>query len=156
LRLARKGVYKQEALEEIPTDIVEKYFIKTENGFEIIKDIKQMMMFSKHDISSHPPYVRLDLVSCRNLLIYFSHSLQNEAFRTFHYALNKRGILFLGRSESIGSLTDLFSPLDKSYKIFQSEIGSPLYSLSFNKFLSTNQFLLEEAETTNMKRDLSL
>ena len=78
-----------------------------------------MVVFSLHSIIKDPPFSRLNLVSCRNLMIYLDHTLQEKIVPVFHYILNPGGILFLGTSETIGKFTDLFQPLNSKWKVFQ-------------------------------------
>ncbi len=93
-----------------------------------------MVLFSKHDVTINPPFLKLDLISCRNLLIYFNLSLQKHVIPIFHYSLNPGGILFLGKSETVGQFADLFSTLDGKYKIFKRKGGSNSSSIRFVSF----------------------
>lgn len=137
LTIARKGSYKKEDLESIPNDILLKYFVAGEdNTFEVTKDIRKMVFFSKHDITCNPPFIKMDLISCRNLLIYFGANLQKYTIPLFHYSLNTDGILYLGKSESVGSYVDLFSTVDTINKIFIKNSVSSRNSLK--PFLFTN------------------
>ena len=88
------------------------------------------MVFAVQDVAKDPPFTRLDLVSCRNLLIYLETELQNRILSLFHYSLKPGGVLLLGTSETIGPFVDLFSPVDKKWRLFQAKptvvsIGSP-------------------------------
>lgn len=121
LKIARTGLYAETSLENLDKKMVQKYFSVQKNQFEVKKSLRELVIFSRHNIVSDSPFLRLDLVSCRNMLIYFSTELQNKFFPLVHYALNDNGILFLGKSESIGSHIDLFSVLDKNEKIFKAQ-----------------------------------
>ncbi len=134
LAVARRGKYPESALNKLPEKIRQTYFQKVDDQYEIKKVIRQMVMFSRHDITNDPPFVRLDLISCRNLLIYFDNELQREAIRTFHYSLLESGYLLLGKSENISQLNDLFERLDKGTKIFKRKTGSQVNSLHFTRF----------------------
>ncbi len=124
LKKARKGIYKAAAVEELPDDMLEHYFIENEQGdFELSAAIRRMVLFSKHDIISNPPFLKLDLISCRNLLIYFTQELQERIFPVFHFALNSTGILFLGKSESIGNFGRLFNAKPYKHKIYSKKLG---------------------------------
>lgn len=92
------------------------------NQFEVKKSIRELVIFSKHNIISDSPFLRIDFISCRNLLIYFTQELQNRFFPVVHYALKEQGILMLGKSESVGSNLDLFIPIEKQSKNLQSSI----------------------------------
>ena len=117
---ARKGIYPESAIINIPTKFKSKYFTIKGDQFEIIKQIKEMVIFSKHDITRDPPFLRLDLVSCRNLLIYFTTELQKKIFPLFHYSLKDKGLLFLGKSESVGQFQNYFKTVNKKWKIYES------------------------------------
>ncbi len=117
---ARIARYPESALINVSEPYIKKYFILKNNEYEIIKPIRDMCIFSKHDISSDPAFMRLDLISCRNLLIYFTNELQQKIFPMFHYALNDDGLLFLGKSESIGNFNNYFNTLDKKEKIYKA------------------------------------
>jgi two-component system CheB/CheR fusion protein len=122
LDIARKGKYPQASLQDMEQFLIEKYFIKQGEYYSVIKPIRDMVIFSYHDVTMDPPFLRVDLISCRNLLIYFNQRLQEKVFPIFHYALNNNGVLFLGKSESVGKFTTLFTPIDKKHKIYQAQI----------------------------------
>lgn len=121
LKIARSGIYAETSLEDVDKEIIKKYFTVQKNQFEIKKSLRELVIFSKHNIISDSPFLRLDLVVCRNMLIYFSNTLQNKFFPIVHYALKDNGILFLGKSESVGQNIDLFNIVDKSEKIFKAQ-----------------------------------
>lgn len=131
LRFARKAIYPETELKNLPPELVGKYFIQKADGFEVIKDIRSMVLFSRHDVTSNPPFLKLDLLSCRNLLIYFDKTLQQKVIPLFHYALQPGSYLLLGKSESIAGFTDLFSVVDARNKIFLRKTGAPNKQLSF-------------------------
>lgn len=135
ISFARKGLYPREAISELPKMIVDQHFTKRSNDqYEVNKPIKQMVLFSKHDVTVNPPFLKLDLISCRNLLIYFNLSLQKHVIPIFHYSLNLDGILFLGKSETVGQFADLFTTLDGKYKIFKRKGGVSIRSVKFSSF----------------------
>ncbi|MCC5453005.1 PAS domain-containing protein [Rheinheimera sp. UJ51] len=117
---ARNGVYPESALRNMPKQLRQKYFTVNGENLEIIKPIKSFLIFSVHDITQDPPFLRLDLISCRNLLIYFNIELQRAIIPVFHYALNPRGLLFLGQSESIGVFQEKFCTLSQSGKVYEA------------------------------------
>ena len=121
LEIARAGKYPPNIEADVPKEYLKRYFIKQGNFYQIDKNIRDMVVFANHSVTKDPPYSRLDLMSCRNLLIYLQNSVQEKAIRIFHYALNKDGYLFLGNSESLGKNRDMFSPVDKKWKIFKKE-----------------------------------
>ncbi|MFC0655873.1 CheR family methyltransferase [Mongoliitalea lutea] len=102
IQFARSAVFTENSIQELPQELVSKYFVKSDKGdYEVVKNIRSMILFSKHDLINQPPFLKLDLISCRNLLIYFNTTLQNHVIPIFHYALNPDGLLFLGKSENI-------------------------------------------------------
>ncbi len=136
IEVARKGVYSPESVLEVPQSLVDRYFVPSAEGVQVEKSIRQMVLFSRHDVTESPPFLRLDLISCRNLLIYFNQKLQQQVFPVFHYALQPRGILFLGRSESVGSFSDLFDTEQAKHRIFRrrgAAVGVPRFAGSFGK-----------------------
>jgi len=116
---ARKGAYAAATVVDVDKNLLDKFFTHTDNIVQVIKSIREMIVFAKQDLTLDPPFSHLDLISCRNLLIYFNASLQKKVVPMFHYILNPEGLLFLGKSESIGQFADLFVPLVKKWKIFQ-------------------------------------
>jgi two-component system CheB/CheR fusion protein len=115
---ARLGVYTEDEVAEIPEKRLQRFFTKTDGHYRIIKSIRDLCIFATHNILKDPPFSRLDIISCCNLLIYLDTNLQRKLMSTFHYSLNKDGYLILGKSETIGTSTSLFSQADKKYKIY--------------------------------------
>lgn len=133
--IARKATYPHSSISELPREIVRKYFEKKSNDqYELIKSIRQMVLFSKHDVTVNPPFLKLDLISCRNLLIYFNLNLQKHVIPVFHYSLHPEGILFLGKSETVGQFADLFTTVDGKNKIFIRKGGSGIHAVRFASF----------------------
>ena len=155
LNIARKGIFRKEDLESMPPDYVEKYFEKNSLGYEVKKRLKQYVLFSKHDITVDIPFVHLDLIVCRNLLIYFNNELQRETLKLFHYSLHKKGLLFLGKSESISNLSDLFERADNKNKIFKRAQGSPLHTLHYNRFKRKRSDRLDRENNNKTLPDIS-
>ena len=116
---ARKGIFPDSIVADISKARLEQFFTKDDGVFRVKKQIRDMVVFSLQSIIRDPPFSRLDLVSCRNLLIYLDQPLQKKIIPLFHYTLNPQGVLFLGNSESIGEFRDLFQPLNAKWKIFQ-------------------------------------
>lgn len=119
LARARKGVYPEAALQNVERSIMQKYFLTTSGGYQLRKSIRDMIVFAKHDLIQDPPFLRIDLICCRNLLIYFNTGLQQRVINTFHYALNPGRYMFLGKSETVGSASGLFQTVDKTWKIYR-------------------------------------
>jgi two-component system CheB/CheR fusion protein len=115
---ARHGRYRR-PISGVLTERLERWFAKDDDDCCVIPDIREMCVFSIHDIARDPPFSRLDLISCRNLLIYLDAALQNRLVRTFHYALQPSGYLFLGPSEGVARQSGLFGVLDQKHRLFQ-------------------------------------
>jgi len=116
---ARKGCFPISIATDVSKTRLDRFFTKDEGVFRINKQIRDMVVFSLQSIIKDPPFSRLDLVSCRNLMIYLDHPLQKKIIPLFHYTLNSQGVLFLGTSETIGEFSDLFQPLNAKWKIFK-------------------------------------
>ncbi|MDQ3003669.1 MAG: PAS domain-containing protein, partial [Fibrobacterota bacterium] len=122
LQRARAGVYPENIEHDVSPERLRQFFVKEEGGYRINKEIRSMCIFAKHDVTADPPFARLDLISCRNVLIYLSAPLQRRIIPAFHYALNPGGFLMLGNSETIGRDTDLFSPVDPKHRIYSRKM----------------------------------
>jgi len=118
---ARTGIYRQTELDGLSSFQVQQFFDKVDGSYQVNKSVRDMCVFAHHNLLKDPPFSKIDLVSCRNVMIYLEPVLQKRALNTFHYALNERGYLMMGKSETIGSSTDLFLPVDKNQKIYQSK-----------------------------------
>jgi two-component system CheB/CheR fusion protein len=123
LEKARHGSYAKSLADDISPERLRRFFVEEEGGYRVSKMLRDMVVFARQNLISDPPFSRMDLISCRNLLIYLEPSLQKKAIPTFHYALKPGGVLFLGASESIGGFTDLFDPKDKKQKIYAKKAG---------------------------------
>lgn len=123
LKKARQGVYPASSLQSLPSSLRSRYFRVHKESAEVIKDIRDLVLFSKHNIIADPPFMRMDLICCRNLLIYFENELQQRIYHIFHYALQPNGYLFLGKSESASQTSQLFSTVDLKAKTFQRRPG---------------------------------
>ncbi|MGR8932337.1 MAG: chemotaxis protein CheB, partial [Gammaproteobacteria bacterium] len=116
---ARQGFYPANIVADVSTERLNRFFIAEDHGYRIKKEIREMVIFAKQNITLDPPFTKLDLLSCRNLLIYFGPELQKKLIPLFHYALNSQGILMLGNAESIGNFNTLFSSLDNHSRIYR-------------------------------------
>ncbi len=121
MAMARKGTYSSAALADMDPGLISKYFSAKSDSYEVSKLLREMVVFARQDLAQDPPFLRLDLISCRNVLIYFQTDLQAKILSMFHYALRPEGYLFLGRSENIFQQETLFRNLDKEAKIFLRE-----------------------------------
>jgi two-component system CheB/CheR fusion protein len=113
------AVYPDSIAADVSSERLDRFFIKEDNTYRIKKQIRDMVVFAEQNVIKDPPFSRLDLVSCRNLLIYMETVLQKKILPLFHYTLTHQGILFLGTSESIGEFSHLFSPISSKWKIFK-------------------------------------
>jgi two-component system, chemotaxis family, CheB/CheR fusion protein len=120
LSQARSGVYPEIISAAIPKIFLEKYFRKRGSLYEVVRPIREKVIFSKHNLLRDPPFLRVDLTCCRNLLIYFETEIQNKTILNFHHALRPGGIMFLGKSESLGKASVYFSAVSTKFKIFKS------------------------------------
>ena len=116
---ARSGSYTCAITSDINQNYLHEFFTKEDNNYKIKKNIRNLTVFAIHDILMDPPFSKLDIISCRNLLIYMNKDAQNKILSTFIYALKPEGILFLGHSESISSFTKSFIILDSKWKIYK-------------------------------------
>jgi len=126
LEKARHGLYAKNLTHDVSPERLRQFFVEEEGGHRISKSLREMVVFARQNLISDPPFSRMDLVSCRNLMIYLEPGLQKKLLPTFHYALKPEGVLFLGASESIGGFTDLFQPVDKKSKIYSRKAGAGL------------------------------
>jgi two-component system CheB/CheR fusion protein len=148
---ARLGIYPVGGVVGVSPDYLKKYFIKNEGLYQIIKSVRQICVFSQHNLLKDPPFSRMDLISCQNVLIYLETPPQEKIVQTFHYALKPTGFLFLGKSESTGSSTEFFESLDKKIKIYSKKVTkSPQLEFTVDKAKGStthvNQFIAQRTE----------
>jgi two-component system CheB/CheR fusion protein len=120
---ARAGVYREAALTALPAGFASRFFKRTGDGFQIESELRERCVFAAHNVFTDPPLSHLDLISCRNLLIYLGQSAQQRLLATFQFALEPDGILFLGASESVGAGGELFAPIDRRHRLFSRKPG---------------------------------
>jgi two-component system CheB/CheR fusion protein len=119
IRSARKGRYSDAITTQVPPAWLQSYFIRDEDGYRVRKSVRECIVFSAHDLLRDPPFSRIDLISCRNLLIYLTQSTQKRVIQTFHYSLNPAGLLFLGNAESVPTDSPLFEPLGTRARLYR-------------------------------------
>ena len=130
---ARAGVYQKSALANVSSQDLERYFIKMDGRYQIIKSIRDVCIFATHNLLNDPPFSRMDLISCQNVLIYIETNPQRKILQAFHYSLKPSGYLLLGKSETIGNSTELFDQSDKELKIYtrkDTPPGNPVLDFS--------------------------
>ena len=120
IAVARAGIYPLNIVQDVPPERLRHFFIKEETGYRVKKNIREMVVFANQNVIKDPPFTRLDLLSCRNLMIYLEPELQNRLIPAFHYALKPGGVLFLSPSESIGNYPALFTPLNRKWKFYRA------------------------------------
>ncbi len=116
---AREGVFSANIAEDMSPERLNRYFVKVGRGYQIVKTIRDMVIFAQQSMIKDPPFTKIDILTCRNLLIYLTPELQKRLMPLFHYSLNPDGFLFLGSAEAVGNATDLFKPLDRKSRIYQ-------------------------------------
>jgi len=123
VRTARSGIYKEHIVADVSPTRLRRFFSKTEGGYQISKAIRDMCVFATQNVFSDPPFSRMDLVSCRNVLIYLSQALQRRVIPIFHYALNPTGFLMVGNTEGlVGAGAELFEAADRKHKIYRKKM----------------------------------
>ncbi|WP_139558730.1 PAS domain S-box protein [Methylotetracoccus oryzae] len=125
LEFARAGVYSFEELADLDR---ERWFRKQAGGWRIAKKLRELCVFSVHDLLSHPPFINMDLLTCRNLLIYLKQEQQETLLKAFHYALKPGGLLLLGRSESTGFNSQLFEAIDTNQRLYRRRPASAIFA----------------------------
>jgi PAS domain S-box-containing protein len=118
IEAARAGVYSEGIAAEVSSPRLPRFFLRTDRGYEVVKAVRDLCVFARQDVTRDPPISQLDLISCRNVLIYFDPALQSRVLRMFHYALKPGGYLMLGASETVGGFTDLFAPVDRNHHVY--------------------------------------
>lgn len=116
---ARRGAYAESAVGGVSPERLQRFFLRTEAGWQVGKTIRDACIFARHDLARDPPFSAIDLVSCRNVLIYMEEYVQKRILQTFHYALRGKGFLLLGTSESTGIQSELFQTVDKKARVFR-------------------------------------
>jgi two-component system CheB/CheR fusion protein len=131
LDFARAGRYPEGMAEHIKPERLERFFIRHKHSYQVVKEIREMCLFSTHNLIKDPPFSRLDLIVCRNLLIYLEAAAQKHVASLFHYSLRPDGYLFLGPAENLAGPPDLFTTIDKKHRIYQRNetVGRPPLSL---------------------------
>ncbi len=124
---ARAGIYPDGIVADVSPERLGRFFSKENSSYQIQKTIRDMVVFAEQNVIGDPPFSKMDLISCRNLLIYMELELQKKVLPLFHYALKQGGLLFLGNSESVGEFTDLFATLDRKWKIYQRQGVSTIH-----------------------------
>ncbi|HWS70538.1 MAG TPA: CheR family methyltransferase, partial [Thermoanaerobaculia bacterium] len=129
---ARQGVYPAAIAADVTPDKLERFFFRTDDGsYRVTKAVRDCCVFAKQNLTKDPPFSKLDVISCRNVMIYLGSVLQRKVMSIFHYALRPNGYLLLGNSESVGTFADLFEVVDRRHKIYQKRQGPSRVSFHF-------------------------
>ncbi len=123
LERARAGVYPKSISSDVSAERLRRFFTPVDGQYQISRPLREMCIFARHNLAKDPPFSKLDLITCRNVLIYLGPALQSKVMRLFHYALKTSGYLALGLSETIGGSSDHFSPIDRHLKIYHPNTG---------------------------------
>jgi len=148
IEIASRNQYPLAIKSEIPVALLKKYFVQEGKFYSIIPEIRRQVVFAKHDVIKSPPFIKNDLVTCRNMLIYMNSILQEKVLSTFHFALNKSGYLFLGSSETANALKDGVAEVSGKLKIYQK--SGPINYASYNTY-HTGGRLLSQNERSSKK-----
>jgi len=136
---AREGFYTGNIAADVNNALLERYFLSEQNGYRVKKAIREMVVFAEQNIVQDPPYSRLNLVSCRNLMIYLNNHLQQKALSIFHYALKNSGYLVLGNSESLGNTAPWYEVVDRKNKVFRKnntvEMSARVWNMTYDRQL---------------------
>lgn len=153
---ARSGFYTASQMRNIPEKTLKKYFLKLPTGYQIKRQIRDLCVFAVHNFLKDPPFARMDLISCRNVMIYMDAFLQKKALTTFHYALKETGYLLLGKSETTAPADNLFLPFEKGGKIYTRRLVSGRFAHSSIDSRETsrrrNEHLKPEMQQTDFKK----
>ncbi len=120
----REGAYPESILADVPPPRLREFFTKEPGRYRIKKSLREKVLFAVHNLIKDPPFSKLDLISCRNLLIYLNREVQNDVLELFHFSLNPGGFLFLGGSESANAMPNLFTTVDKKHRIYRGTLVS--------------------------------
>jgi two-component system CheB/CheR fusion protein len=123
LEKARIGLFPKNLVQNLSPERLRRFFVEEDGGYRVAKFVREIIVFARQNLLGDPPFSRMDLISCRNLMIYLEADLQRKLLPTLHYALKSDGFLFLGESESIGPHADLFETVDKKHKVFSKRPG---------------------------------
>jgi two-component system CheB/CheR fusion protein len=128
LERAGRAIYGEEAVANVSPDRLARYFLRTGDSYQVVPDIRQMVVFAQHDVIKSPPFTRVDLITCRNLLIYLQPAAQQKVLSLFHFALNRGGVLCLGPSETVGPFGRDFESIDQNWRLYRkhSDVRIPV------------------------------
>ncbi|HEX3046747.1 MAG TPA: chemotaxis protein CheB [Bacillota bacterium] len=150
---ARSGIYPESIKQDVTPERLRRFFNKVSGSYQISKAVRDLCIFAEQNVIKDPPFSRLDLISCRNVLIYFGPVIQRKVIPIFHYALNPTGYLMLGTSESVGTFLDLFALMDKQNKIYAKKAALTPLRFDFAAVEDAATRLEEYKEMKNIRPD---
>ncbi|TAK80885.1 MAG: chemotaxis protein CheB [Aquabacterium sp.] len=159
ITVARRGCYPASIAAEVGTERLARFFNARSDGFQVAKEIREMVLFAQHDVILDPPFTRLDILSCRNLMIYFSTALQRRLISLFHYSLRPGGLLLLGGSETVGRSQTMFLPLcpkSRLYRRSDNAAGAGPVDFPVNRRSSMRPPAQEQTVSQSVNRPVNL
>ena len=157
IQKANKGIFTESIVADISYEHLNKYFIKKDDLYIISPVIRKMIIFSQHNAAQDPPITKMDLISCRNMLIYLEPSLQQKIIGSFHYALNPNKFLFLGPSETIGHFSSSLKEISRKWRIYKNIVPTKTMNLGYlNNSFSENQYFTKEKINRQSIKDKQL
>ncbi|TVQ12362.1 MAG: PAS domain-containing protein [Leptolyngbya sp. DLM2.Bin27] len=144
---ARLGIYRPSEVMDVSPERLERFFVPTEGGYQVNKAVRELCIFARQNLCSDPPFSRLDLISCRNVLIYFGLALQKKMFPLFYYGLKPDGFLLLGSAESVGGFINLFRVVSSKHKIYAKQASAQLTPMELGSAAALTQATLDVAVT---------
>jgi two-component system CheB/CheR fusion protein len=157
IEYARNGIYTPSQIANVSPERLYRFFVQVEGGYQISKSVRELCVFARQNLIGDPPFSRLDLISCRNVLIYLGTALQKKLLPIFHYGLKPKGFLMLGTSETVGDFTDLFTLCDKKNKIYAKKLTAVRPSIELTSSPSSPTIINPQPhETEHFPSDLDL
>ncbi|MEP6263031.1 MAG: CheR family methyltransferase [Gillisia sp.] len=141
LDIGSQGIYSESIVADVDMHLLQKYFLSKSKGYQVVEKIRRMVIFSKHNVLKNPPFSNMEMIFCRNLLIYFQPSIQKRALNVLHYGLKENGILVLGTSESVQTHREYFEDVNRKWKIYKNV--NPRKRLNAENLHSSSSRLLE-------------
>lgn len=156
--LARNGLYHSTQIEGVSPERLQQFFVPLDGGYQVTKQVRELCVFARHDLLSDPPFSQMDLVTCRNVLIYFAPLGQKRVLTTFHYSLKPTGYLLLGTSETPGGAADLFNRADTKIKLYTRKLVPARLPLEFamNSSTTTETRVVRQEEIGDISNDFDL
>ncbi|HSP40366.1 MAG TPA: CheR family methyltransferase, partial [Gillisia sp.] len=150
LNIGSQGIYSESIVADVDMHLLQKYFISKSKGYQVIEQVRRMVIFSRHNVVKNPPFSNMEMVLCRNLLIYFQPSIQRKALNVLHYGLKEGGVLVMGTSESVHTHKEHFEDISRKWKIYRNI--NPAKRMNAENLHSTSSRLLENI-TSQPKRE---